>query len=127
MAAATPLVWNDDHRQHVPDAELWIGVRTPAIEVAARADAIRTALADAGHPVVDAGRSPTSTLLAVHDPALVEFLAGAGTSGRRPGCPRTRRRDRVLPYIFAHRGLTGAPGESRRDLGADGLTSRSTR
>ena len=74
MAAAIPLVWSDAHRQHVPDAELWIGVRTPAVEVAARADAIRAALTGAGHRVVAAEPQPDEHLLAVHDAALVQFL-----------------------------------------------------
>ena len=107
MAAAIPLVWSDAHRQHVPDAELWIGVRTPAVEVAERADAIRAALTAAGHPVVDAAPQPDEHLLAVHDPALVEFLAGAWSAWERAGLPEDPGADRVLPYFFPHPGLLG--------------------
>ncbi len=107
MAAATPLVWSDVHRQHVPDAELWIGVRTPAVEVAARADAIRAALTGAGHPVVAAAPQPDEHLLAVHDAALVEFLAGAWEAWKRAGLPDDPGASRVLPYFFAHPGLLG--------------------
>ena len=41
MALSIPLVWADDHRLHEPAAEIWVGVRTPAAELPARADAIR--------------------------------------------------------------------------------------
>ena len=30
MALSIPLVWSDDHRLHEPEAEIWVGVRTPA-------------------------------------------------------------------------------------------------
>jgi len=40
MALSIPLVWADGHRLHEPSAEIWVGVRTPAAETPARADAI---------------------------------------------------------------------------------------
>src|SRR5215216_5944856 len=58
MAAAIPVVWSDAHRRHVPSAEIWIGVRTPAVELPAWADAIRAELERAGHPVVEASPLP---------------------------------------------------------------------
>ena len=57
MAAPMPLVWSEAQRLHDPAAEIWVGVRTPAVEVAARADAIRAELERAGHPVVAAARA----------------------------------------------------------------------
>ena len=49
-ASVIPVVWSDAQRLHDPRAEIWVGVRTPAVEVAARADAIRAALERAGPP-----------------------------------------------------------------------------
>jgi len=84
-----PFVWSDDCLLHEPDAEVWVGVRTPATEVPARALAIREALAAAGAREVAVVAHDDSALLAVHDPALVEFLRAAWTSGRWPSSPRT--------------------------------------
>ena len=77
MTAAIPVVWSDAHRRHVPSAEIWLGVRTPAVELPARADAIRAELERAGHPVVGATPHPDDALHAVHDRALLDFLARA--------------------------------------------------
>jgi acetoin utilization deacetylase AcuC-like enzyme len=107
VTAATPLVWSDAHRLHEPLAEIWLGVRTPAVEVAARAEAIRAALEGAGHPVVAAQPQPDSALEAVHDRALLGFLAGAWQEWEAAGLPEDPGQDRVVPYFFAHQGLLG--------------------
>src|SRR5437660_952348 len=65
-----PFVWSDDCLLHEPEAEVWIGTRTPATEVPARALAIRAALATAGAQEVAAVSHDDSALLAVHDPAI---------------------------------------------------------
>jgi acetoin utilization deacetylase AcuC-like enzyme len=104
---AIPLAWSDAQRLHDPAAEIWVGVRTPAVEVAARADAIRSALAQAGHPVVVAGPAPEAALAAVHDRALLDFLAGAWREWELAGMPQDPGQDRVVPYFFAHPGLLG--------------------
>jgi acetoin utilization deacetylase AcuC-like enzyme len=104
---AIPLAWSDAQRLHDPAAEIWVGVRTPAVEVAARADAIRAALEQAGHPVVDATPAPEQALAAVHDRALLGFLAGAWEQWERSGLPRDPGQDRVVPYFFPHPGLLG--------------------
>jgi acetoin utilization deacetylase AcuC-like enzyme len=77
MKLTMPVVWDDDCRLHDPAAEIWIGVRTPAVETAARTDAILEALRGAGADVVDASRHANEALLAVHDAALLEYLASA--------------------------------------------------
>jgi acetoin utilization deacetylase AcuC-like enzyme len=98
-----PFVWSDDCLRHEPDAEIWIGTRTPATEVPARATALREALLDAGASEVAAVAHDDSSLLAVHDPALVEFLRTAWEEWAAADLPS----DRVVPYVFARSGLTG--------------------
>jgi acetoin utilization deacetylase AcuC-like enzyme len=98
-----PFVWSDDCLRHEPDAEIWIGTRTPATEVPARATALREALLDADAPEVAAVAHDDSALLAVHDPALVDFLRTAWKEWAAADLPS----DRVVPYVFARSGLTG--------------------
>src|SRR5947208_9664033 len=96
------FVWRDDSRRHEPEAEVWVGVRTPATEVPARALAIREALVAAGADEVAAAAHDDSALLAVHDPALVEFLRTAWEQWSAASLPS----DRVIPYVFAREELT---------------------
>jgi acetoin utilization deacetylase AcuC-like enzyme len=98
-----PFVWSDDCLRHEPEAEVWVGVRTPATEVPARSAAIREALLAAGAQEVTAVAHDDSTLLAVHDPALVEFLRTAWDDWSAATLPS----DRVVPYVFAQSELTG--------------------
>jgi acetoin utilization deacetylase AcuC-like enzyme len=97
-----PFVWSDDCLRHEPEAEVWVGVRTPATEVAARAVAIREALVAAGARKVAAVAHDDSALLAVHHPALVEFLRTAWEDWSAATLPS----DRVVPYVFARSELT---------------------
>ena len=97
-----PFVWSDDCLLHEPEAEVWIGTRTPAAEVPSRALAIRAALAAAGAQEVAAVSHDDSALLAVHDPALVEFLRTAWDDWSAAALPS----DRVVPYVFARSELT---------------------
>jgi acetoin utilization deacetylase AcuC-like enzyme len=96
------FVWSDDCLRHEPEAEVWVGVRTPATELPARAVAIREALAAAGAHEVAAVAHDDSALLAVHDPALVEFLRTSWETWSAAALPS----DRVVPYIFARSELT---------------------
>jgi acetoin utilization deacetylase AcuC-like enzyme len=107
MADPIPLVWSEAHRRHVPTAEIWLGVRTPAVELPARADAIRAELEGAGHPVIPATGHPDAALEAVHDRALLEFLAGAYDAWAAAGLPDDPGQPEVIPYFFAHPGLLG--------------------
>jgi len=100
-----PFVWSDDCLRHEPAAEIWVGTRTPATEVPARATAIREALVAAGARQVGAAAHPDEPLLAVHDEALVSYLRGAWEEWDAAGLPS----DRVVPYMFAHRGLMDGP------------------
>jgi acetoin utilization deacetylase AcuC-like enzyme len=97
------FVWSDDCLRHDPEEEVWVGVRNPATEVPARAVAIREALVEAGAREVAAVAHGDSALLAVHDPALVEFLRTAWDDWSTATLPSNR----VVPYVFARSELTG--------------------
>jgi acetoin utilization deacetylase AcuC-like enzyme len=101
-----PVVYSDRHRLHEPGGEVWIGVRTPGTELPERAERIRAAVEEAGARVVEA-EPHGDDVLALHDPALVEYLATAWDRWRDAGL--TEHQDRVVPYIFAHPGLAPAP------------------
>jgi acetoin utilization deacetylase AcuC-like enzyme len=98
-----PFVWSDDCLRHAPEAEVWIGTRTPATEVPARAVAIRGSLLAAGAEEVAAAPHDDSALLAVHDPALVDFLRTAWDEWSAASLPSAH----VVPYVFAREELTG--------------------
>jgi Histone deacetylase domain len=97
-----PVVWSDRCLLHEPDAEIWIGVRTPATEVPARIAAIRDSL-DAR--VVEAEVHPNEALLQVHDPELPAYLASAWDEWEAAGLPEDPGQNRVVPYVFAHAAL----------------------
>jgi acetoin utilization deacetylase AcuC-like enzyme len=93
-----PVVWSDRCLLHEPAAEIWVGVPGPAAETPARAQAILDAL-DAR--VVDAHPHPDKALLAVHDEALLAYLASAWEEWKAAELPQ----EQVVPYVFAHREL----------------------
>jgi len=93
-----PVVWSDRCLLHEPAAEVWVGTPTPAAEMPARATAILDAL-DAR--VVDAQAHDDAALLAVHDEALLAYLASAWDEWSGAELPQ----EQVVPYVFAHREL----------------------
>ena len=117
-----PFVWSDDCLRHEPEAEVWVGVRMPATEVPARALTIREALVAAGAREVAAVAHDDSALLAVHDPALVEFLRTAWEDWSAAGLPS----EQVVPYVFAREGLTRQPATPTADWARPGLFAYDT-
>ena len=109
MQLKMPVVWSDDCRLHDPAAEIWIGVRTPAVETAARTDAILEALRAAGGHTVPAEQHEDGRLLAVHDSGLLDYLASAWADWEQAGLPVDPGQGRVVPYVFAHSALTQSP------------------
>ena len=95
-----PVVWSDRHRKHEPGGEVWVGVRMPGAEVAARADRIREALVADGARVVEAEPHPDAAVLAVHDPSLLDYLARAWDEWEAAGLTEEPGQDRVVPYVF---------------------------
>jgi acetoin utilization deacetylase AcuC-like enzyme len=101
---AVPVVWAPDTRLHEPRHEIWVGAATPAVEVPARVDAILAALE--GHPRHEAGRHDDGLLADVHDPGLLEFLAGAADAWAAGPYAELVGQDRVVPYFFPTPALT---------------------
>jgi acetoin utilization deacetylase AcuC-like enzyme len=99
-----PVVWSDACRLHEPDGEIFVGVRTPGTEVAARVDAIRAALD--GATFVDAA-SHEDVEIDVHDSRLLAYLAGAWDEWAASGLPNDPGQSRVVPYVFPHGALAG--------------------
>ena len=100
-----PVVWSGDCLLHEPGGEVWLGVRDPGTEVPARALVLRDALASAGAPVLPARAHDDTILRAVHDPLLVDHLAGIWQEWDDAGLPGEHGRDRVVPYVFPTPGL----------------------
>jgi acetoin utilization deacetylase AcuC-like enzyme len=96
-----PVVWTDRHARHVPDGEVFVGVLTPGTELPARADRIRAAVTAAGAPIVEADDYGLAPVLAVHDPAFVQFLSTAWTDWEASGLEADPGQPRVVPYVFA--------------------------
>ena len=105
-----PVVWSEECLRHDPDGEVWLGVRDAGTEVPERALVVRDALAAAGAPEVPAAAHGDEVLRAVHDPALLEHLAGVWAEWEKAGFPAEYSRDRVVPYVFPTEGmLAGLP------------------
>jgi len=101
-----PVVATDAHRHHDPPHEVNYGqVVRPVYERPERAERLRDALAAAGHPLVEPRGHGRAPVLAVHDPALVEFLEGAWAAWRAAGGPEP-----LIPDTFAIAGLARGGG-----------------
>ncbi len=99
----TPVVWSPETRRHDPRHEVWLGVATPAVETAARVDAILDAVGP-GRELVEAGAPEADALLAalhaVHDPGLVDFLRTAAGRWADADYAGLVGQSRVVPYFF---------------------------
>ncbi len=85
--------------EHDPQAEIWLGMRTPASEVADRVTVIESTLREFGHEVVPAREFDDIWLSRVHSAELVEHLATVWdrwVQGRYPDLGAQR----VVPYLF---------------------------
>ena len=101
-----PVVASDAHRGHDPPYEVDFGrVVQPVYERVARAERLRTAVVEAGHPLVEPADHGLAPVLAVHDPTLVEFLEGAYAAWRAAGGPAA-----LIPDTFALPGHAGRGG-----------------
>jgi acetoin utilization deacetylase AcuC-like enzyme len=92
-----PVVWSDQCRLHDPQAEIFVGVPTPATEVAARAGAILETLRQAVAPVVEPEPHPDAALHAVHDADLLAYLESAWETWVAAGLPATPARIGSFP------------------------------
>jgi acetoin utilization deacetylase AcuC-like enzyme len=112
-----PVVASDVHRGHDPAYEVSFGqVVRPGYERVARAELLRAALVEAGHPLVEPTPHGLEPVLAVHDPGLVEFLDGAYAAWRAAGGPEV-----LIPDTFALPGLGRGPAIRRPGTGGRDL------
>jgi acetoin utilization deacetylase AcuC-like enzyme len=105
VALSIPVTWSDAHRLHASETAVWVGVPIDADELPERADRIRTALEDAGAPVVEAAPHDDEEVLSVHDAGLVDFLRTAWDNWAAAGLPRDPGQPDVVGYIFPTPGL----------------------
>jgi acetoin utilization deacetylase AcuC-like enzyme len=108
MGLSMPVVWSDRHRLHEPGGEVYVGVRTPGTEIAARAERIRDAAEQDGATIVPAVEHTDDEALSLHDRGLIEYLRSAWDEWERSGLWADPGQDRVVPYLFPHPGLVGA-------------------
>lgn len=100
MNQYVPVVWSPVTGEHDPRHEVWVGVATPAAEVAERVDLIKAALTAADHPLVRAEPHPDDVLTAVHDPAMLEFLSTVATRWAQGPYVDLVGQDLAVPYLF---------------------------
>ena len=106
--ARAPVVWSPATREHVPGAEVWVGVPTPGTEVPERVDVIRAVAGGRRAPAGRGARRTTTsrcwrcttptwsrTCVAVHD----EWMAGDYVE--------LVGQDRVVPYVFPTEAMLG--------------------
>ena len=87
-----PIVWTDRHRLHEPGGEIWVGVRTRGTELPARAERIRSALAEAGADFVDAEPHDDAALLRGPRRRRCSTTSSAWERWEAAGCPTTPAR-----------------------------------
>lgn len=121
MTLSIPVTWSESHRLHAPDKAVWVGMPIDADEHPERADRIRSALADAGSPLIEAVAHDDAALLAVHDAGLVEFLSTAAERWEADGMLDDPGQPDVVGYIFPTPGLVG-PLSPRAPLAPSALT-----
>jgi acetoin utilization deacetylase AcuC-like enzyme len=102
-----PLTWSEAHRLHAPVTTVWVGVPIAGDELPVRADLIRTALEEAGAPIVEATPHPDDALLAVHDAGLLEFLRTAWERWQVGDIPDESGQPDVVGYIYPTPGFLG--------------------
>lgn len=114
-----PVVFPTQHHLHVPDGEIWVGVRISGTELPARGEIIAAALERAGYDTQPPQSIDDEELEAVHSPELVEFLRTAWQRWQQSGYPKDPGQDRVVPYAFPLSALTsGRPPRRPASVGA---------
>jgi acetoin utilization deacetylase AcuC-like enzyme len=95
-----PVVFDEDVLRHDPRAEIWVGVRLPGTELAARAVVLRDAVVAAGARLVAPADDPAPLLASVHDAGFLRHLETVYDDWVSAGFPVEPGQDRVVPYVF---------------------------
>lgn len=95
-----PVIFPTKHHLHVPDGEIWVGVRIAGTELPSRGEVIAKALTEAGYELTAPAAIEDDALHAVHTPELVDFLRTAWKRWQSSGYPEDPGQDRVVPYAF---------------------------
>ncbi len=101
-----PVVWSARHAGHAPGRGYWLGVELPGDEEPPRGAALRAALLAAGARLREPDAHGDAPVLAVHDAALVDFLATAHDRWVDEGHLEDPGQPLVVPYVFALPALT---------------------
>jgi acetoin utilization deacetylase AcuC-like enzyme len=112
------VVWSAEVLRHVPGAEIWVGVATPATEVPRRATILRDAVEAAGARLLPARAHDDTVLREVHDPALLAYLATAHGTWVAAGFPHYPGAPNVVPYVFPTAGMLGGAYDAREPAAA---------
>jgi len=107
-----PTVWTERHRGHATNGGYWLGVHLAGDEEPERGDALRSQLAAAGSPIVDAPDLGLAPVLAVHDERFVDCMRRAYPEWVAAGHAQDPGQPLVVPYVFASTGFTA---RARRD------------
>ncbi|RDH80016.1 histone deacetylase family protein [Mycolicibacterium moriokaense] len=99
VAGRIPVVIDPHCADHDPQAEIWLGVRTPAAEIAERVATIESSLRELGHQIVAAREFDDAWLTRVHSADLLEHLASVWDQWVDGGYPDLGAQ-RVVPYLF---------------------------
>ena len=114
-----PVVFPEKHVLHVPDGEIWVGVRIAGTELPSRGEVIASTLREAGYPFFAPEPISMSELTAVHTPDLIEFLRTAWDRWQASSYPKDPGQDRVVPYAFPLADMTsGRPPRTPASTGA---------
>jgi acetoin utilization deacetylase AcuC-like enzyme len=95
-----PVVFPDKHVLHVPDGEIWVGVRIAGTELPSRGEVIAETLRRDGYGLISPEPVSLTDLTSVHTPDLVEFLRTAWDRWKASSYPVDPGQDRVVPYAF---------------------------
>jgi acetoin utilization deacetylase AcuC-like enzyme len=99
VAGRIPVVVDPRCTGHDPQAEIWLGMRTPGTEVAERVTVIESTLRELGHEVVPAREFDDNWLSGVHSEELLDHLATVWDRWVDGGYPDLGAQ-RVVPYLF---------------------------
>ena len=117
-----PVAWSPRHGGHAPHGGYWLGIREPGDEEPERGDLLRDGLAGAGAKIVEPPDLGLEPILAVHDPAFVDFMSRAYPAWVAEGHLENPGQPHVTGYLFANAGFaaryTGRrPATIRAELG----------